>query len=138
MEENREEFVLFLKSLIEALSSITEDKVSQGKRKDLKEICVVEIQNVLDQILNFDPMNYSNFNLEDNCWFVLKCIPHVFSKNFIHFPGPYFLSNTEDNRKRYRQDNYEEYAFLACAIQCPSSDLNYPEPASFPLSTIEN
>jgi len=80
VEENREEFVLFLKSLIEALSSITENKISQGKRKDLKEICVVEIQNVLDQILNFDPMNYSNFNLEDNCWFVLKCIPYVFSK----------------------------------------------------------
>ena len=140
VKDNREEFVVFLKSLIEALSSLTEEKIAQGKGKELKEISIIEIQNVLDQILNCDPMYYSTFKLEGNVlcsWFILKCIPHVFSKDLIYFPGAYFMSNTEDIGKRYRQDDFEEYAFLACAMQCPSSDANYAEPMSLHLSTIE-
>ena len=53
------------------------------------------------------------------------------------FSGSYFMSNLEDVGRRYREGDWEKFAFLACDMQNPSNDLFYFDPASFQLSTIK-
>jgi len=141
IDESREEFLTFLDLLIKALSSMTENNtgISEKKIDELKQNWVPKIEYARDRILNFGSCNWNDFKLDKTywcSWFVIKCIPHVFSQEFLIFPGAYFMSNNEDNGKHYRQLNWETYAFLACAMKFPCFDVYYPYPLSLKLPDI--
>ena len=138
-EDSRNEFTIFLKSVIEALSSISEDNFLQHDIFELKR-CIPKLQFALDKILRFND-DWTKFRLEKQYWcgfILLKFIPHAFSYKLIAFKGAYFISNNTKAMLRYRKgENWNDYATLVCAMQCPLLNVSDEDAASLRIATIE-
>ena len=138
-EDSRNEFTIFLKSLIEALSSISKDNFLQHDIFDL-ERCIKKLEFALDKILRFND-DWTKFHLEPKYWcgfILLKFIPHAYSYKLIAFKGAYFISNNNKAMLRYRKgEKWNDYATLVCAMQCPLLNVSDEDAASLRIATIE-
>jgi len=134
--ESRKELVDFLKSLLDELHSES-NGIPEDKIQELQEKWIAKIEFAKNALENYykEP-----FTLDREHWcgfFVIQCLPHLFTNKFPDFAGSYFMSNSEDNSSNYRKDcNWSEFAYLVCDMQSPSEINFHPDPLLIKYSEI--
>jgi len=95
--ESRKELVDFMQSLLVELYAVTNEVIPEDKIERLQEKWIAKIQFAKNALEKYD--NQEPFTLDKEYWcglFVIRCLPHLFSNNYLELAGSYFMSNSED------------------------------------------